>query len=540
MTRPRRLPPLLRLLFVFLPGSDAECVRGDLEERYRRLAAHNPQLALRTVLSDAMRSVLWWWSPTAVRRRQVQSPNTLDAQEGERVSISMLVSDLRFTLRSLSRRPGFAAVVILTLGFGIGATATLYTIVDAVIVRPLPYDGADRLVALGITFPGREWADQKADLQALAGVSQLNFADWRERTRSFDAMAAAEPTAALMPTAEGGSELVPMARVTEGFFDLLRVRPLLGRTFRPDDHIGQSGALVVLSYGEWKTRYGGDPRVVGARLETLGTPYTILGVLPPEFRTPEVMGVDVALWIPLNGSDRRYRERGNRSLYVFGRLAEGATLANARAEVDNVQTALAQEFPEGNVYPNGDHFGAGANFLQDETVGASGRTLIIFFGAAALLLLIASLNAANLLLARGLDRQGEMSIRRALGAGRRRLTHGILLESVVLSLGGGLLGVALAFGGVQAFLAVAPADFPRLAEVAVNYRIIGIAALASVATGILVGAVPALRLTGTDLATAIRERGGPTATHPGGRLRDVLVGGQLALAVVLGVGASLL
>lgn len=452
-----------------------------------------------------------------------------------------LIPDIRYALRGLARRPGFTAIVLATLGLGIGATTTIYSVVDAVVVRPLPYAEADRLLAVGNLFPGREWADQEAGLQQLAGVSVKNFLDWQERSRTLAELGGVEVVSALLPDIGAGPELVPMARVTEGLFSLFRVPPALGRTFLQEDHSGAGSTLVILSHGAWLERHGGDPAVVGTTLGTAGSAYTIVGVLPATFVQPAMLGsARIDLWTPLDPANQRYTSRERRSLLVFGRLADGVTVESARAELADIQFRLGDEYPDGNVYPNGDRLGAGVNALHADTVGSSRRTLLIFFGASAMLLVIAGLNAAHLLLVRGLDRLGEMGIRRALGADRVRLTRELLTESILLALGGGVVGLGLAHAGVQAFLALAPSSLPRLSEVSVNLRIILASTVLSLGAGILVGLVPALRLTGRDLATTIKQQLGTTQAMTGTRLRSALVTTQLALAMVLVVGASLL
>ncbi|MEE8134897.1 MAG: ADOP family duplicated permease, partial [Gemmatimonadales bacterium] len=352
----------------------------------------------------------------------------------------------------------------------------------------------------------------------------------------------AERTSALLQDRGDGPELVPLVRVTEGFFSLLfRVAPAHGRTFLPDDYAGLNGRVAMLSYGAWMDRFGGDPAIIGQPLSTVGTQSIVVGVLPEDFLQPAVLGTTpIDFWTPIDATHARYESRGRRTLRVFARLADGATVETARTELDNIQAQLAIEFPNGNVYPNGDRLGAGVNSLHTDTVGTSSRTLMIFFGASAMLLLIAGLNAANLLLVRGLDRQGEMGIRRALGADRRRLTWNLLTESVLLSIGGGVVGIGIAVAGVETFLRLAPSSLPRLGEVSVNFRVMAISTLVSLVAGVFVGLVPALKLTGRDLSATIKENIGTTVALTGTRLRTALVAMQLALAVVLAVGASLL
>jgi predicted permease len=445
-------------------------------------------------------------------------------------------------VRGLVRRPGFSAITVATLALGIGATATILSVVDGVMLRPLPYDDPEELVAVGVTFPEREWVEGVADLQYLAGVSHGNFADLRDRSRTLDGLAGVQVASALLPDRGEGPEMVPMARVTEDFFATLRIEAERGRLFSPAEHTdGADQPPVVITWAAWQNRFGADADVVGRALpapEGLAAP-TIVGVLPRDFVPPENLGLTrVEFWEPLEADHPRYADRGSRSLSLLARLADGATVEEARAELTDLAAQLAREYPDGNVYPDGRWFGYGVNLLQDDWVGTARRPLAIFLGAALLLLAIATLNTANLLLVRGMDRTGELSVRRALGAGRRALLGQLLLESVVLALLGGALGVLLANGGVAAFLALAP-EIPRMEAIRVDGRILGLTAAIAVGTGILAGLAPGLGVGRRALATGIR-RSTPGAGGGSSRLHNALVAGQLAMALVLTVGGSVL
>lgn len=449
-----------------------------------------------------------------------------------------LGSELRQTLRGLARRPARTALVVLTLAAGIAATTTIYTVVDAVIVRPLPYEDADRLVAVGTLFPGREFRTDAPDLQWLAGTSIMNFVDWQARTQTLDALEAVEHTNFLMPDRGHGPELVRAAAVTSGFLSLLDARVELGRMLQLADFETASPMVALLSHGAWLDRHGGDPGVVG-RVE--GN-VTIVGVLGADVRLPEaVFTQSPVFWTPMNPHTRRYAGRGRRSAMLIGRLTETATLGVARAELASIQAAVAAEFPVGNDSADGQPFGAGVNTLHAETVGASARPLSIFFGGAALLLLIAVMNSANLLLLRGLEREGEVALRRALGAERLRLMAGLMLEGLALAIAAGVVGLALARLGVWTFLRVGPASIPRLEDVAINPRVLAISAVVSLGTGLVAALAPAVRLAWhANLGSGLRATGAPTTTRTGARLRAALVGAQLAAALVLGIGAMLL
>lgn len=544
----RMVNRLARVLLTLLRGVDADVLRGDIEEQHRQRHATDPYGAGRALLRDVTLSLCWWWRPSSVLRRQrlaIAATRQLHMHSHKDALmssiVSSLLSDVRLTIRGCTRRLGFTLTVVLTFAVGIGATTTIYSVVDSVVLRQLPYSEAERLVALGNTFPGREWRAEVGDLQALAGVSLLNFQEWERRARSFDRLGAAERTSMLLPSDNNGPELATLGMVTDGFFDVLRVRPLLGRLFLPDDFTGTNGPVVLLSYETWINRFGGDATVVGASVQSTGRQFVVVGVLPKGFIPPESFGTTpLEFWSPLDASHPRYQSRGRRSLVVFGRLAPHATVATAREEIAAIQLALGDEFPDGNVFPDGERFSAGANALLAETVGGSQRLLLIFLGASALLLIIAALNAANLLLVRGLDRQAEMNVRRALGATRGTLARLLFLESVLLALTGGIVGIGVAFVGIKAFLLLAPASLPRLAEVAVNPRVLVMTVLLSVGAGLLVGLLPALRLTGHDIVTAMRSQGGNTSSSSGIRVRSVMMAGQLSMAVILAVGASLL
>lgn len=526
------------LLAALIRGPGSEELRGDLEESHRR---RNGQYA-----ADAFRSLLLWYSPAELRRRYLRnkpgrgsSPSPVRPEKGRWMEGWM--ADVRFALRGFRRRPGFVLLVLLTLGLGIGATTTIFSVVDTVVLRPLPYENAGSLVALGNTFPEREWANREEGLQHLAGVSYLNFIEVRERARGLEEVAAGEWGNVLLPDQGCGPEVANLLRVTEGFFDLLGVSPLLGRTFLPEEYGTTPEPIVILSHGAWMDRFGGDPGLVGTSVPTFGSTFTVVGVLPPTFQPPEALyPSNVEFWVPLDPGHPRYSERGRRSLTVVGRLRPGTSLDQLRAELHGVAAWLAGEFPDGNVYPDGSHFGWGANSLHAQTLGGTGRTLMIFLAASALILLIAVLNAAHLFLVRGLDRVGEISLRRAVGADSWAVTRNLLTESVILSLGGGVLGALVAVGGVKAFLQFVPSSMPRLGDVAVDVRVLAVCALVSLGVGIATGLAPALRFGRRELAETLKQGGSRSISRAGGRSRLFLVSAQLALALILTVGGTLL
>lgn len=513
---------------------DAEFILGDLEEAYGRQYRRQPGGAPRWLRRQVLGTCVQWW--TAGARRARRNRNGTGGGGG----MGALIQDIQAGLRSIVRRPGLAVVVVGTLGLGIGATTTIYSVVDGVLLRPLPYDDAQELVSVGTTFPGREWEEGSDDLMHLAGSSLLNYRDMKERARSFESFGAVEWSSVLLPDEGDGPELVTAARVDEGFFETLNLAPAMGRSFTDEEY--RDGAYpLILSHGAWVRRYGGDPAVIGSTLGNVGDAYTIVGVLPADFDPPEAMfGTPPEFWMPLQPDHDRYASRGRRSLVMVARLADGVTVDQAREEMQGIADALAVDFPDGNVYPDGSHFGAGVNGLREQTVGTTGRILMIFLASAALLLLIAILNAASLLLARALDRTRELGVRRALGAGGARIMRLLLTESVLLSALGGLVGVALAYGGVWAFHNYGPSSVPRMDEVVVDARILAVVTTLAVFSGVFAGLLPALRVASRPMWARLQGNGSRGASESGGRLRTAMVAGQLGIAVLLLSGAGLL
>ncbi len=538
---------ITRLLQWFLKGRGSEHLIGDLAESWRTLATTDGrgwrvQLAH---LHDVARTVAWWWKPENVRRRARATggrDQVRDTWQRRGMGISRSIHALRTALRGLLRRPGFTAITVLTLGLGIGATTTILSVVDGVILRPLPYDREDELVAVGATFPGREWVEGTDGLQHLAGVSVGNLGSLRERSRTLERIAGLEIASYLLPDEGEGPRLAPMARVTDEFFETMGVGVELGRLFAPDEFGGGAVPPVLLSWSTWRTRFGGDPSIVGRTLPARegGAAPTIVGVLAADFVPPENLGAAaVEFWQPLDPDNLRYESRGNRSLSLLGRLAPGASIESARAELEEIASELAREFPEGSVYPDGTWLGYGVNGLRDDIVGTAKRPLGVFFGASALLLLISAMNSANLLLVRTSERVGELSIRRALGAGRSVLAAHVVMESLLLAAAGGLVGVVLAFVGVELFTAMSP-PVPRMDAISVDGRVLLLATTLSLGVGVLIGLVPAAGVARRDPARVLRSNRAGSGGGSRAGFRNALVAAQLAVALLLGIGASTL
>ncbi|MEZ5316202.1 MAG: ADOP family duplicated permease [Vicinamibacterales bacterium] len=532
-------PRLARWLAALLPGRDAEGLRGDLDEawarrhatggpRWRHVAAHLGDVIASVAAGGHRRGV-------ADRRRARRH----DAIRGSfRMPMTGLGSEFAQAARALARRPLRTTLVVVTLAAGIAAVSTITAVADAVVVRPLPYPDGDRLVSVGRIFPDRPWREDAPALQRLAGTSIATFEDWRARTRALDRLVAAESRSVVMPDSGRGPELVGLVSVTDGFLDLFGVEPELGRAFGPADYAPGAPEVMMLSHRSWQARYGGEAGVIG-RTEGRAT---IVGVLPPDFDGPEAYFSGRAeFWTPLLSSDTRYADRGRRSAFVFGRLAPGVTLEQARADIAAIQDQLTDTYPSFNLLPNGGRFGAGVNRLHDETVGGAARPLAIFLAAAALLLVVAGMNSANLLVLRALERETEVTVRRALGAGRLRLAAGLLTESLILATAGAAAGLLIARGSLAAFVAFGPGLLPRMHGIVLGGRVLLLAGVVSIGTGLAAGLLPALALLrNSELGTGLRRAGAPTVTPGGTRWRHVLVSAQMAAALVLVIGAGLL
>ncbi len=443
-----------------------------------------------------------------------------------------VIQDLQYTIRSFARRPAFFLVALITLALGIGSTTTIYSVVEGVLFRALPYPNADRLVQLGALFPGRV---------RMSPISQLNLRDWQERNTVFESLAAAR-WVDLDISGDAQPERLAGAGVTSNFFSLLGTVPLIGRSFTDAETRSEQSRLAILSHGLWQRRWGGDPSVVGQSVTLNTERFTVIGVMPADFRGPEAFRLHVTdVWVPLLVSviGRDYGGRGRGYFTVVGRLKPDVGLLKAQLSMDALTAALAEEYPEANTR-RGEIIKTQVVPLYDQTVGTIGQTLTILLAAVGFLLLIACANVANLFLARANDRRRELAVRSTLGASRGRMVRQLLTESVVLAVAGGALGVGVAYAGVSAFTNFAPGDVPRLAEIAVDLPVLGFALALSLVTGILVGLAPAVQSSNIDSNAAIKEGAGHSPSKHTSRLRSGLVVAETALALVLLIGAGLL
>ena len=437
-----------------------------------------------------------------------------------REHLEALLQDIRHAIRRLSKSPGFTGIVVLVLALGIGGTAITFGVVEAVLLRPLPFPRAGELARVFSNRDGAKWT-----------ASPPDFLDWRAQNTSFTDLAASNQGSFAL-TGDGPAEQVPGALVTGSLFSVLGVRPIAGRTLTPADDAADAPMTAVLSYGLWQRRFGGDTAVLGHAVHFDGKTYTVVGVMPPGFKYPDASDV----WLPLRFTpDDIATQRGAHYLDVVGRLRAGATVAGAARDLERLAANLSQEYPKSNA-----RWSATVTSLRDAIVGDVRTPLRILLAAVAVVLIIACTNVAGLLVVRGIAREREVAIRTALGSGRGRVIRVLLVESGALAALGGGAGVLLAVWGTSAIAGLSGAGIPLLSETRVDGGVLAFIATVTVLTALLIGLLPAWQLAGSAaLAGRLRSEGrGSTSRHL--RTRNALVVAQTALAMLLLVGAGLL
>ena len=435
-----------------------------------------------------------------------------------------LTQDIRYAMRMLRKSPGFAFVAILTLALGIGANTALFSVVNAVLLNPLPYPSPDRLVAIGEKFPPF----------AEASIAYPNFLDWVRMNHTFDALAAYRHTDFNL-TGMGEAQRLNAMQVSASFFSTLGVRPVIGRSFSPQDDKRGAPAIAMLSGSFWKAKFGASPEVLGKALELDGTPYTVIGVVPENFYFYAANFHLGDVYVPIGSQDASWltRRDSHPGIRAVGRLKAGTTLEQARADMNEIAVSLARAYPDSNKNSR-----VALTPLRDRMVQGIRSTLIVLLAAVGFVLLIACANVANLLLARATGRAREFAIRSALGATQMRVIGQLLTESLLLAIAGGALGLLFASWGTQAGLKVLPEALPRANDVRMDPRVLLFALALSILAGTLFGLAPALKTARPDLHGTLKEggRGGSGARH---RTQAIFVGVELALAVVLLIGAGL-
>jgi putative ABC transport system permease protein len=447
-----------------------------------------------------------------------------------------MIQDLRYGMRMLRKNPGFTMIAVITLALGIGANTAIFSVVNAVLLRPLPYPDSGRLTMVWQKYTNRGWG--------LVPVSYPNFVAIREQSQVFADLSATSYYPFNLVAEDNPERLMGM-RVSANFFTVLGVSPVVGRAFLPEEDKAGAQRVVILSHGLWQRRFGLDAGIIGKSLTLNGEAYTVAGVMPPDFQYPPPFNVTLVsnvytmpkadLWVPLAISANQ-TSVGSRNYHLIGRLKPGISPAQAQAEMNAIAGRLEKQYPGPNT-----GLELSLTTLFEQVVGSVRQALWVLFGVIGFILLIACANVANMLLTKASSRRKELAVRLAVGASRLRLVRQLLIESLMLASLGGVLGLLLANWGCKLLIAINPEKLPRVMEIQLNWYALGFTAVVTLLTGVIFGLMPALQSSKLDLNEFLKE-GGRSATcgFTGGRSRQLLVVGEVALSLVLLIGAGLM